>query len=209
MQSEGWAQAHCSDSLGLTCSSDQIVALLSFPGRLPFELCRLYVEQIILVSDEEIKAAVSTLFRAGLVAEPAGSAAFAALVNNKIPDLEGKKVVCILSGGNVGKDELANFPDWTNSKDFLHIKSRHELYFLISQLFHTVQTHFFLVVSFSLSGSKINPIKHLNKSDKFTASYCPTDFNLFEMRRKKEQMKTCCRRKSIYIWISPKTASRS
>ncbi|XP_038130485.1 L-threonine ammonia-lyase [Cyprinodon tularosa] len=80
-------------------------------GRLPFELCRLYVEQIILVSDEEIKAAVSTLFRAGLVVEPAGSAAFAALVNNKVPDLEGKKVVCILSGGNVGKDELANFPD--------------------------------------------------------------------------------------------------
>uniref|UniRef100_A0A3Q2DKS5 L-serine deaminase n=1 Tax=Cyprinodon variegatus TaxID=28743 RepID=A0A3Q2DKS5_CYPVA len=80
-------------------------------ARLPFELCQLYVEQIILVSDEEIKAAVSTLFKAGLVVEPAGSAAFAALVSNKIPDLEGKKVVCILSGGNVGKDELANFPD--------------------------------------------------------------------------------------------------
>lgn len=80
-------------------------------GRLPFELCQLYVEQIVLVSDGEIKAAVSALYRAGLVVEPSGSAAFAALVNNKIPDLEGKKVVCILSGGNVGKDELANFPD--------------------------------------------------------------------------------------------------
>ncbi|KAM4711685.1 L-threonine ammonia-lyase-like isoform 1-T1 [Anableps anableps] len=80
-------------------------------GRLPFELCQLYVEQIVLVSDEEIKAAVSALYRAGLVVEPSGSAAFAALVNNKIPDLEGKNVVCILSGGNVGKDELANFLD--------------------------------------------------------------------------------------------------
>ncbi|KAM4523565.1 L-threonine ammonia-lyase-like [Fundulus diaphanus] len=80
-------------------------------GRLPFELCQLYVEQIVLVSDDEIKAAVSALYRAGLVVEPAGSAAFAALANNKIPDLEGKKVVCILSGGNVGKDELTNFPD--------------------------------------------------------------------------------------------------
>uniref|UniRef100_A0A3Q2NT67 L-serine deaminase n=1 Tax=Fundulus heteroclitus TaxID=8078 RepID=A0A3Q2NT67_FUNHE len=80
-------------------------------AKLPFELCQLYVERIVLVSDDEIKAAVSALYRAGLVVEPAGSAAFAALSNNKIPDLEGKKVVCILSGGNVGKDELTNFPD--------------------------------------------------------------------------------------------------
>ncbi|XP_037551723.1 L-threonine ammonia-lyase [Nematolebias whitei] len=80
-------------------------------GRLPFELCHRYVERIVLVSDEEIKVAVSTLYRAGLVVEPSGSAAFAALFNNKIPDLEGKKVVCVLSGGNIGKDELANFPD--------------------------------------------------------------------------------------------------
>lgn len=83
----------------------------SCPGRLPFELCRRYVEQIVLVSDEEIGAAVSTLYRAGLVVEPSGAAAFAALINNKIFDLEGKEVVCVLSGGNVGKDELANFPD--------------------------------------------------------------------------------------------------
>ncbi|XP_072233521.1 L-threonine ammonia-lyase [Leuresthes tenuis] len=80
-------------------------------GRLPFELCRRYVEGIVLVSDGEIKAAVSTLYRAGLVVEPSGAAAFAAIVNNKIPDLEGRSVVCILSGGNMGKDELANFPD--------------------------------------------------------------------------------------------------
>lgn len=82
-----------------------------FAGKLPFELCQRYVEQIVLVSDEEIKAAVSTLYRAGLVVEPSGSAAFAAILNNKIPELEGKKVVCILSGGNIGKDELAHFPD--------------------------------------------------------------------------------------------------
>lgn len=80
-------------------------------GTLPFELCRRYVEEIVLVSDEEIKAAVATLYSSGLVVEPSGSAAFAAIVNNKIPDLQGKNVVCILSGGNIGKDELANFPD--------------------------------------------------------------------------------------------------
>ncbi|XP_033845815.1 L-threonine dehydratase catabolic TdcB [Periophthalmus magnuspinnatus] len=82
-----------------------------FAGKLPFELCQRFVEGIVLVSDEDIKSAVSTLYRAGLVVEPSGSAAFAAVVHNKIPDLEGKKVVCILSGGNIGKDELTNFPD--------------------------------------------------------------------------------------------------
>ncbi|XP_069012790.1 phenylserine dehydratase isoform X1 [Embiotoca jacksoni] len=82
-----------------------------FAGRLPYELCQRYAEEIVLVSDEEIKAAVSTLYGSGLVVEPSGSAAFAAIVNNKIPELEGKNVVCILSGGNVGKDELGDFPD--------------------------------------------------------------------------------------------------
>ncbi|XP_070709851.1 L-threonine ammonia-lyase [Pempheris klunzingeri] len=80
-------------------------------GTLPFQLCRRYVEGIVLVNDEEIKAAVSILYRSGIVVEPSGSAAFAAIVNNKIPELEGKNVVCILSGGNIGKDELVNFPD--------------------------------------------------------------------------------------------------
>ncbi|XP_060933222.1 L-threonine dehydratase catabolic TdcB isoform X1 [Limanda limanda] len=82
-----------------------------FAGRIPYELCQRFVEAIVLVSDEELQAAVTTLYRSGLVVEPSGSAAFAAIVNNKIPELEGKNVVCILSGGNIGKDELANFPD--------------------------------------------------------------------------------------------------
>ncbi|XP_075907888.1 L-threonine ammonia-lyase-like [Nelusetta ayraudi] len=82
-----------------------------FAGTLPFDLCRRYVEGIVLINDEEIKAAVSNLYRSGLVVEPSGSAAFAAIIGNKIPDLEGKQVVCILSGGNIGKDELANLPD--------------------------------------------------------------------------------------------------
>lgn len=86
-------------------------ALICISGALPFALCQRYVEEIVLINDEEIKAAVTTLYRSGLVVEPSGSAAFAAIVSGKIPELEGKNVVCILSGGNVGKDELANFPD--------------------------------------------------------------------------------------------------
>ncbi|KAK2858851.1 hypothetical protein Q5P01_003471 [Channa striata] len=87
-----------------------------FAGRLPYELCQRYVEAIVLVSDEEIQTAVLTLYKSGLVVEPSGSAAFAAIVNNKIPDLEGKTIICIISGGNIGKDELTNFPDCETSE---------------------------------------------------------------------------------------------
>ncbi|MGH0139031.1 UNVERIFIED_CONTAM: hypothetical protein FKN15_068162 [Acipenser sinensis] len=82
-----------------------------FAGAITFQICQQYVEEIVLVKDDEIKAAVSTLYRAGIVVEPSGAAAFAAISGNKIPDLKGKNVVVVLSGGNIGKDELSNFPD--------------------------------------------------------------------------------------------------
>ncbi|TSK13167.1 putative serine racemase [Bagarius yarrelli] len=82
-----------------------------FAGALPYALCQKYVKDIVLVTDEEIMSAVSALYTAGLVVEPSGSAAFAALVNDKIPDITDKNVVIILSGGNIGKDELSSFPD--------------------------------------------------------------------------------------------------
>ncbi|XP_046729935.1 phenylserine dehydratase isoform X2 [Silurus meridionalis] len=80
-------------------------------GALPYAMCKKYVEEIVLVTDDEIKSAVSTLYKAGLVVEPSGAAAFAALVNNRIPDITGRNIVIILSGGNIGKDELTSFPD--------------------------------------------------------------------------------------------------
>ena len=47
-----------------------------------------------------------TLYNGGLVVEPSGAAAFAALLHNKIPDVAGKKVVVIITGGNVTPEEL-------------------------------------------------------------------------------------------------------
>ncbi|XP_077356415.1 L-threonine dehydratase catabolic TdcB-like [Festucalex cinctus] len=97
--------------VGMDASSIASGLAPPFAGKLPYELCQRYVEEIVLVSDDDIKAAVSTLYRAGLVVEPSGSAAFAAIAAAKIPRLEGRDVVCVLSGGNIGKDEFANFPD--------------------------------------------------------------------------------------------------
>ncbi|KPP75629.1 putative serine racemase [Scleropages formosus] len=82
-----------------------------FAGTLPYDICKELVKDIVLVTDEEIKAAVSTLYQSGFVVEPSGAAAFAAIINNKIPNITGKRVVVVLSGGNIGRDELTSYPD--------------------------------------------------------------------------------------------------
>ncbi|KAM9705325.1 LOW QUALITY PROTEIN: phenylserine dehydratase-like [Menidia menidia] len=78
-------------------------------GLLPFRLCERFGAGVVLVSEQQLRAAVASLFSAGLVVEPSGAAAFAAIANDRIPELEGRSVVCVLSGGNVGKEELAHF----------------------------------------------------------------------------------------------------
>ena len=58
------------------------------------------------MSEDEIRQAVKSLYNHGLVVEPAGSAAFAALINNKIPNITGRNVVIILTGRNMTVNEL-------------------------------------------------------------------------------------------------------
>ncbi len=71
------------------------------PGSLTYELCQKYVDGIVTVTDDEISAAVLALMeKQKLVTEGAGAVAVAAMLFNKI-DLKGKKVVCVLSGGNI------------------------------------------------------------------------------------------------------------
>jgi len=70
-------------------------------GKLPLELIKGRVEEIILVAEEEIREAVLALLEsAQLVVEGAGAVGVAALLAEKI-DLEGKKVATILSGSNI------------------------------------------------------------------------------------------------------------
>jgi len=52
-------------------------------------------------------SAIKTLFDIGFVVEPSGAAAFAALQSNKVPDVEGKSVVVLVTGGNVTPADLA------------------------------------------------------------------------------------------------------
>lgn len=71
------------------------------PGSLTYELCSKYVDKIVTVSDDEISAAILALMEQHkLVTEGAGAVAVAAAMFGKL-DLEGKKTVCLLSGGNI------------------------------------------------------------------------------------------------------------
>lgn len=71
------------------------------PGSLTYEICSRYVDEIVTVSDDEISAAILALMEQHkLVTEGAGAVAVAAAMFGKL-DLEGKKTVCLLSGGNI------------------------------------------------------------------------------------------------------------
>ena len=72
------------------------------PGDLTFDLVKKYVDGIVTVTDDEIALAILTLLeQQKLISEGAGAVPVAAVMNGKIPDIEGKKVCCLVSGGNL------------------------------------------------------------------------------------------------------------
>ncbi len=80
---------------------------VKMPGELTFDLCQKYVDKIVTVSDDEIATAILTLMeRQKLVAEGAGALSVAAVLFKKLP-IEGQKVVCIVSGGNIDVNILS------------------------------------------------------------------------------------------------------
>ncbi len=71
------------------------------PSELTVSIAKKYVDQVVTVSDEDISTAMFTLLERGkIVAEPAGAASVAALIKGKIR-VKGKRVVSLISGGNV------------------------------------------------------------------------------------------------------------
>ena len=77
------------------------------PGPLAFETINAHVDDMITVSDEEIAAATRLLMeRCKQFVEPSGAASLAGLLSGKGP--KGKKCVCLLSGGNVNNQVIAD-----------------------------------------------------------------------------------------------------
>lgn len=73
---------------------------VSRPGEINFQYARRFVDDIVLVSDQEIRESIRFLHeKLNIVVEGAGAAAFAAVINKKVK--KQKLVACIVSGGNI------------------------------------------------------------------------------------------------------------
>ena len=71
------------------------------PGDITYDFCSKYVDDICLVTEDEICAAILRLLEQyKIVAEGAGAVSVAAAMFNKVP-IKGKKTVCLVSGGNI------------------------------------------------------------------------------------------------------------
>lgn len=71
------------------------------PGDITYDLCEKYVDEVCLVSEDEICAAILRLIEQHkIVAEGAGAVSVAAAMFNKVP-IKGKKTICLVSGGNI------------------------------------------------------------------------------------------------------------
>lgn len=82
---------------------------LKKPGIKPFDMVRKYVDEVVLVTEDEIKKAlVFLLERAKLLVEPSGAVSVAAVMFNKIK-IKNKEVITVLSGENVDLDKLDHF----------------------------------------------------------------------------------------------------
>ena len=77
------------------------------PGDTTFSLVEQYVDDIVTVSEDEIAAAIlATIEKQKLIAEGAGAVSVAAAMFHKLP-IQGKKVVCLVSGGNIDVNILS------------------------------------------------------------------------------------------------------
>ena len=77
------------------------------PGRLPFEIAKRYVDEVVTVDDDALRDAMILLFeRLKIVVEPSGAAGVAALLSQRIAT-PGLKVGVVISGGNIGADAFS------------------------------------------------------------------------------------------------------
>jgi threonine dehydratase len=79
------------------------------PGELTFPIVQKHAERVLLVSDDEIRAAVKfLLLRLKILVEPSGAVPVAAVLFHKLPP-EIQSVGVVISGGNVDFEDLAKY----------------------------------------------------------------------------------------------------
>ncbi len=106
-------QAEGAASMALSLKDEKIEKLSSVstvadgiavkePGTFTFDYCQKFVDKVVTVNDDEIARAILTLIeKQKIVAEGAGAVPLAAILAEKLPELKGKKVCCVVSGGNI------------------------------------------------------------------------------------------------------------
>ena len=113
IEPEGAPTMHLSLREGLAVRKGDVRSVAAglcppYAGETTFQHVKKYVEDVVLVSDAEIVEATRALYSVGLLVEPSGAAALAAVRAGKIGDLAGKKVVLTLSGSNITPSEIHN-----------------------------------------------------------------------------------------------------
>ncbi|AVP49560.1 threonine ammonia-lyase [Williamsoniiplasma luminosum] len=84
-------------------------------GEVTFEILNKYVDDVVLVSEEEIAQTILFLFEnCKILAEGAGASTSAAILFNKL-NVKNKKIVCVLTGGNI---DVTSFLNITNQALF-------------------------------------------------------------------------------------------
>ncbi|MEE1200773.1 MAG: threonine ammonia-lyase [Christensenellales bacterium] len=77
------------------------------PGSTTFQMVQQFVDEVVTVTEDEISSAILALMeKQKVVAEGAGAVSVAAVMHGKLP-VKDKKVVCIVSGGNIDVNILS------------------------------------------------------------------------------------------------------
>ncbi len=112
VQAEGAAAMAAAFHAGAWSASDEATTFadgiqVKVPGETTFQMVQTYVDDIVTVSDDEIAAAILALMeKQKLVSEGAGATPVAACMFGKLP-VEGRRTVCIVSGGNIDVNILS------------------------------------------------------------------------------------------------------
>lgn len=104
------AQSYAQKRLVVTNSVSTIAdgIAVKAPGDITVELINRYADGVVTVSDSEIANAILMLMeRCKQIVEPAGATPLAAVLSGKL-DVQGKRVVCLLSGGNIDVSFVQN-----------------------------------------------------------------------------------------------------
>lgn len=126
-------------------------------GQVTLPIIRDLVDEVVLVQEEEIALAIVALLeKSKLLVEGAGAVTLAALLNNRVRDLQGK-TVCLLSGGNIDVRTLSVVVERALLAAGRYLKLRIQLEDLPGALAH-------LAGDIAASQANINLINHDRRS---------------------------------------------